>query len=249
MLDQLAPAASLLLLDLPGHGASANTLACRRLEHAADHLCQTFDSAGIERAHVMGTSFGGMVAQHFARRYPERASSLIACMCVPVFDTAVPAPGLTLRLMRLGFRFKRWPEWCRHFASQASIDPKVVTRIEAEVAAHSASVRDAIWEAMTHGCRRNPDYWFACPVAQVTAQRDDRFPGAQAAMKRMATKIPAELRIELAGVGHSAWYEAPSLFAATVIQLLGRLERGCSPNALLPLPAIPDSEEFVRAIH
>ena len=38
------------------------------------------DRLGIEQAHIVGTSMGGMIAQTIAIRYPERTLSLVSIM-------------------------------------------------------------------------------------------------------------------------------------------------------------------------
>lgn len=43
----------------------------------ADGLCAVLDAEGISKAHVLGGSFGGMLAQVFVRQYPERVDRLI----------------------------------------------------------------------------------------------------------------------------------------------------------------------------
>lgn len=46
---------------------------------AADGMA-LLDALGVERAHIVGASMGGMIAQHMAARYPERALSLTSVM-------------------------------------------------------------------------------------------------------------------------------------------------------------------------
>ena len=54
-------------------------LPCRcvyRLEDMADDAAAVLDHLGIDRAHIVGASMGGMIAQIFAARYPERTAGL-----------------------------------------------------------------------------------------------------------------------------------------------------------------------------
>jgi pimeloyl-ACP methyl ester carboxylesterase len=48
------------------------------------------DLLEVEKAHIVGASMGGMIAQEMALNYPERVSTLTAMMSTPGFDT----PGL-----------------------------------------------------------------------------------------------------------------------------------------------------------
>lgn len=47
-----------------------------RLEDMADDAAAVLDHLGIERAHVVGASMGGMIAQIFAAEHPERTAGL-----------------------------------------------------------------------------------------------------------------------------------------------------------------------------
>lgn len=49
----------------------------RSLREATDGLAALLDAEGVSRAHVVGGSFGGVVAQSFARAHPDRVASLV----------------------------------------------------------------------------------------------------------------------------------------------------------------------------
>ena len=236
LLGALSSHYRLLLLDLPGHGASAPVNACRSLDETSAHLEQVFAAAGIEGAFVLGVSFGGMVAQQFARQRQDRVLGLLLCMCVPNFDMPVASPGTVLALARLQFKLSSWPRWCRHFAWQASVVPRVQALITAELLTQPRTLRDAIWEAMICSAKAESGYAFSVPVAQITAQRDDRFPGALQAMRRLAERIEPNLRIEISDAGHCAWLEQPAAFAAAALLLLQRMRLGPSEALRQPQP-------------
>lgn len=56
-----------------------------RLEDMADDAVGLLDTLGLDRAHVVGASLGGMVAQTMAIRHPDRVRSLTSIMSTPWF--------------------------------------------------------------------------------------------------------------------------------------------------------------------
>src|SRR5215213_5280300 len=73
----LAPRYRCLRYDMRGHGRSPATEGPVTVEVLADDLSGLLDALGIETAHVVGLSLGGMTAQAFGIRHPERAVSLV----------------------------------------------------------------------------------------------------------------------------------------------------------------------------
>ena len=65
------------------------------LNRVSDGLAALLDAERLGAVHVVGGSFGGMVAQHFVRRFPERVRSLV------LSHTTAPHPSyLRAGLMR-----------------------------------------------------------------------------------------------------------------------------------------------------
>jgi pimeloyl-ACP methyl ester carboxylesterase len=63
--------------DQRGYGASDHPDQEYSIESWADDGVKLLDALGIEKAHVHGTSMGGMVAQALAGKYPERVQSVV----------------------------------------------------------------------------------------------------------------------------------------------------------------------------
>ena len=76
-LDALSDRFTLIAWDAPGAGQSSDPAADFAIGRWADTLAGLLDAAGIPRAHVLGLSWGGLLAQEFYRKYPARVSSLI----------------------------------------------------------------------------------------------------------------------------------------------------------------------------
>ena len=60
------------------------------LSDMADDAVGVLDALGIDSAHIVGASMGGMIAQQVAIRYPDRTRSLCSIMSMPRFITGDP---------------------------------------------------------------------------------------------------------------------------------------------------------------
>jgi 3-oxoadipate enol-lactonase len=95
----LAETFRLLLFDNRGIGGSDVPPGPYSAREMAADAVAVLDSAEVERAHVVGTSLGGMVAQELALGWPERVRRLVLACTTPGGQRAYPLPEPTLRLM------------------------------------------------------------------------------------------------------------------------------------------------------
>ncbi len=115
--EGLAESFQLISYDQRGYGQTDRPLMRYDLDIWADDLAALLDELRIERAHVMGTSAGGMIALKFAAKYPDR--------CIGVVSDCAFAKCDTMR--RIMFRTWRhmaqtWgcgPEFADHVITQA----------------------------------------------------------------------------------------------------------------------------------
>jgi 3-oxoadipate enol-lactonase len=80
---------TVLAVDQRGHGASRATEPATSLEDYADDLHALIGALSIAPAAVVGFSFGGMVAQTLALKYPRDVAALVPCAC----GSTLPAPA------------------------------------------------------------------------------------------------------------------------------------------------------------
>ena len=82
----LRDTAQLVYVDYRGSGRSAaGDPATYTLDNNIDDLDALREHLGLNRISVLGSSYGGMVAQGYALRYPERVANLILVCTAPSF--------------------------------------------------------------------------------------------------------------------------------------------------------------------
>jgi 3-oxoadipate enol-lactonase len=82
-LGGLADRYTLISYDLPGHGETALPAAPYGIEELSAQLAGVLRREGIARAHIMGISLGGLVAQCFAATEPAMLDRLVLCDTTP----------------------------------------------------------------------------------------------------------------------------------------------------------------------
>lgn len=81
------------LYDLRGHGRSAKPTAGYSLDDLVAELLGLLDAEGLEKVHLVGNSFGGLLAVAFALLHPERVSGLV------LVDALLPRIGWGERMV------------------------------------------------------------------------------------------------------------------------------------------------------
>jgi pimeloyl-ACP methyl ester carboxylesterase len=86
--------------DAPGAGSSSDPPDPFTITDWAQCLAQFLDTVGIERAQVLGLSWGGILAQEFYRLYPDRVPALILCDTYPGWKGSLSESVCEKRLER-----------------------------------------------------------------------------------------------------------------------------------------------------
>jgi pimeloyl-ACP methyl ester carboxylesterase len=95
-IDALAQRFDVIAPDNRGAGQSSAADEPYTIDMFADDLAGLLDALSIERAHVIGASMGGFIAQEFALRHPGRLGRLILCCTSPGGPHSVPIPPDTV---------------------------------------------------------------------------------------------------------------------------------------------------------
>jgi pimeloyl-ACP methyl ester carboxylesterase len=91
---------TVVTLDNRGTGLSDKPVQGYAIANMARDVCGLLDELGIARAHLLGYSMGGAIAQEFVRQFPERVSSVILCATMCGGPRATYANPSVVRVMR-----------------------------------------------------------------------------------------------------------------------------------------------------
>ncbi len=79
LVEELSKHHRTIVFDNRGIGQSDRPDVEYTMKMIAEDTAGLMDALGIESAHILGQSMGGMIAQEFALNYPEKVKSLILC--------------------------------------------------------------------------------------------------------------------------------------------------------------------------
>lgn len=226
MLPLLEAHYQLIRFDFIGQGQSDKpNCECYTLIEQADIAAALLTQCGIERVHLVGLSYGGIVAQHFAHRHPHRLKTLFLASTLAWSDhanrtisdswvTADKVGGLDLRLAislpwlysshYLALLDERRLAELKTFAS--FVNWPTVIRLINGIKYHDA--RTWLNEIIT-------------PTQVIVGNEDRLTPLYQSEL--LASSIPHATLEVLPNAGHVLHIEAPDTFAHSII-------RFCQPH-------------------
>ena len=194
-----------------------------RIEEMAGDAVDVLDEAGVERAHVVGTSLGGFMAQALAADWPDRVDRLVLACTSPGGDDAFPLPEGTRRLMAEAPDLPGQVALRRLVANALAPDAyeELIDEIVAYRTAHppdllgwaSQATAGAMWDAGDRCARiEAPTLIIVGTADQVVDPRNtvllaERIAGAQVHI--------------IEDVGHLLFWEVPEQFAEIVEEFLG----------------------------
>jgi 3-oxoadipate enol-lactonase len=217
-----------IMVDPPGFGESQKLTAPFTFDDCARCIVDILDGLGVQRAHFVGNSWGGMIGGTFAARNPDRIGSAVLMNC-----TASPAGraqkieyGFLLRMAGLlgGIRPPLTRSVLKAFLGPTTFRerPDVVAFVRDSV--QRVDVRSGGW-AVRSVVPRRPDQRallskVTTPVLVVAGAEDATFPLPETIA--MAEAIPGAGIAVLEGVAHLAALENPSLVNTLIREFVFR---------------------------
>ena len=226
-----------VLIDPPGQGGSQPLTGMFTFAQCARSVGDILDGLGIDQAHFVGNSWGGMIGGTFAATYPERVGRAVLMNCTAGRASLRQKIEFAMLLRVAQWRGEIGPPLIRSVL-KAFLGPTSL-RERPDVVAHVRSamplvnVASVSW-AVKSVVPRRPDQRellsaIRTPVLVVGGAEDATFPPREAVA--MAEAIPNSSVRVLDGVAHLAGLENPTLVSCLVEEFLGEGGRESGSSA------------------
>jgi 3-oxoadipate enol-lactonase len=225
VLGKLRQRFRLVLVDNRGTGCSDRPAGSFGVADMADDVIAVLDAAGIRRAHVMGVSLGGMVAQEVTITHPERVDGLVLACTTPGWPFAYRMPAASVRLIAATAGLAPETALRRHTENALSTRtvegyPEVVNRL-VKLQGSRPTDSGALSAQAAAGAR----YTGGLRQARIQARTLVVHGGADTVVdprngKLLADRIPGARLITFPELGHLLFWEDPDGFADAVTSFL-----------------------------
>lgn len=226
-LDALSDEFTVVAWDAPGCGRSSDPPEAFRMPEFADCLAAFVDACGLERPHVLGLSFGAVLALELYRRHPRVPRSLVLASAYAGWAGSLPAEVVEGRLEQ-ALREANLPAnqfvpgWIPGLLTE-SAPAELVDGVVAMMSEfHPASYR-AMARGLAEADLRDVLPRIDVPTLLLYGDADRRSPLSVA--DDLHARIPGSRLAVLPGVGHLSNLEAAHSFNAEVRGFLRRADR------------------------
>jgi 3-oxoadipate enol-lactonase len=218
----LLPSFRVLRVDLRGHGRSVAPPPPYSLSGSAADVHSLLLQLQVAPAHVIGLSFGGMVAQLVALEHPGDVRSLVLadtiCTLSPEARRAMRERGEAAKgggmASVIESTLQRW------FTS-AFMDSEIVARCRQRLLADDVQGWAATWDAISEMDTEPRLKEIGVPTLVMIGEVDLSVPVSRA--RAMADLIPGAIFHVIAGAPHMAPLEQPDLFNPPVLEFLRKV--------------------------
>lgn len=214
-----------LSYDLRGHGRSEVVPGRYELDAYVDDLAALLDARGIQACHLAGHSLGGVIAQAFALKYPERTKSaiLVSTAACRTPEEREAILGLARMVEREGVAFiidRAIERWFTSAFQQAH--PEVIARRKARVLETDPESFANAFRIYAESDLGDELHRIAAPTLIITGEND--VGSSPRIAEAMAERIPgAELEV-VPELRHAVLLEAPALVAEPIAAFVAKLE-------------------------
>jgi len=219
----------LLRIDNRGSGYSRFVQTPFTVGDMADDVAAVLDETGYEKASVAGMSMGGMIAQEFALRHPDRLAGLVLISTrppAPAYETPQGTSGSMDMLEPPGRREKLDDYFTRLWSSAtgtgfAEREPELIAELVKQIVSRPTSRQMLLQQlrAVTGWGHAERLRHIRTPTVVVHGTEDRLIDPING--RRLAALIHGATLVELAGVGHLPPLEAPDVLLDIVVDVTG----------------------------
>ena len=211
--------------DARGYGDSGQGHGPLRFGDFADDVVRLLDHLGAERAHVVGLSMGGMIAQDLAGRAPDRVATLVLADSSPGFGSAPEAAREEFLAQRLAPLDRGLtPADIAPDLVGALVSPKASEAVRAQLQASMAALRSEPYRQALHAIVttdfRDVLGRLRVPVLVLVGEEDQVTPPS--ASRFLAREIPGAELVTIPDAGHLTNLEQPAAFDRALRAFLDR---------------------------
>ncbi|MFC4786356.1 alpha/beta fold hydrolase [Nocardioides sp. MAHUQ-72] len=217
VITRLAAGRTVYAYDLRGHGSASEAPHPSNMSDLAADLLEVMDAIGLDRAHVVGLSYGGGVVQTAATLAPDRFESLTLMATTNVAFEAFE--GRARSIEQDGMAAQVAPSLVRWFTSDAlAVNDWGVRYARDCVLRGDPGHAAAAWRAFATIDVEGKFAGFSAPTFVLAGELDAST--TPEVMSRIARDIPGARYAEMPGTPHMPTLEQPDLVVAALEEFL-----------------------------